>query len=453
VSLASRLYHGETTYDFVGRRRLWFAISGVLLLVSLLSLFVPGLNFGIDFKGGAVFRVQPEKAVTEAQVRAAVGPEAKVVQVTEEAPVQVIVQTEELSQEQVAKIRRDLAAVAGVQSNDVSTDSIGSKWGSAVSRRAVTALLAFLVVVTVYVSLRMELKMAVAALVALLHDLLITAGIYALARFEVSPATVIAVLTIMGYSLYDTVVVFDKVRENTGSLTSMSRSTYSDAANLAINQTMMRSLNTSLASLLPILGLLLVGAFLLGAETLKDLALALFVGVAAGTYSSIFIATPLVAAWKEREPRYAQLRARVERLAAQGVSGDRPERAGRAAVTGRGARTIAAPEAGRRAAGTAAGRRRAGGVRGTPGGVPGESASAPPPEPDAPGLVADDEPEPEELRPDAELAEADAETDQDERAGVAPAPTRRQPQKPRPAQQRRKPSGRQPSRPAKRRRR
>ncbi len=437
MSLASRLYHGETTYDFVGRRRLWFTISGVLLLVSLLSLFFPGLNFGIDFKGGAVFRVQPERAVTEAQVRAAVGQQAKVVQVTEEAPVQVIVQTEELSQDQVAKIRRDLAEVAGVQSNDVSTASIGSKWGSAVSRKALTALLAFLVVVTVYVSLRMEFKMAVAALVALLHDLLITAGIYALARFEVSPATVIALLTILGYSLYDTVVVFDKVRENTGSLTSMSRSTYSDAANLAVNQTMMRSLNTSLASLLPILGLLLVGAFLLGAETLKDLALALFVGVAAGTYSSIFIATPLVAAWKEREPRYAQLRARVERLAAQGVTGDKPERAGRAAVTGRGARTIAAPEAGRRAAGTAAGRRR---------------AAPPPPEPDAPGLVADDEPEPEELRPDAELAEADTETDQDERAGVAPAPTR-QPQKPRPAQQRRKPSGRQPSRPAKRRRR
>jgi preprotein translocase subunit SecF len=437
VSLASRLYHGETTYDFVGRRRLWFTISGVLLLVSLLSLFFPGLNFGIDFKGGAVFRVQPERAVTEAQVRAAVGQQAKVVQVTEEAPVQVIVQTEELSQDQVAKIRRDLAELSGVQSNDVSTAAIGSKWGSSVSRRAVTALLAFLVVVTIYVSLRMELKMAVAALVALLHDLLITAGIYALARFEVSPATVIALLTILGYSLYDTVVVFDKVRENTGSLTSMSRSTYSDAANLAVNQTMMRSLNTSLASLLPILGLLLVGAFLLGAETLKDLALALFVGVAAGTYSSIFVATPLVAAWKEREPRYAQLRARVERLAAQGVTGDKPERAGRAAVTGRGARTIAAPEAGRRAAGTAAGRRR---------------AAPPPPEPDAPGLVADDEPEPEELRPDAELAEADTETDQDERAGVAPAPTR-QPQKPRPAQQRRKPSGRQPSRPAKRRRR
>jgi preprotein translocase subunit SecF len=445
VSLASRLYHGETTFDIVGRRRLWFTISGVLVLISLVSLVVPGLNFGIDFKGGAVFRVQPERAVTEAQVRDAVGPAAKVVQITEQAPVQVSVQTEELSQQEVARIRAELARVTGVQSNDVSTDSIGSKWGSAVSRRAVVALLAFLVVVTIYVSLRMEFKMAVAALVALLHDLVITAGIYALARFEVSPATVIAVLTIMGYSLYDTVVVFDKVRENTGALTSMSRSTYSEATNLAVNQTIMRSLNTSLASLLPILGLLLVGAFLLGADTLKDLALALFVGVAAGTYSSIFIAPPLVAAWKEREPRYAQLRARVERLAAQGVPADKAERAGRAA----GGRAVAAGQGGRtRAAGTAARRRAAaGGVGGTPGGA------GPPPEPEAPGLVADDEPTPAALEPDAEPAEADAEPDQEERAAVAPAPSRRQPQKPRPAQQRRKSSGRQASRPAKRRRR
>jgi preprotein translocase subunit SecF len=438
VSLASRLYHGETTYDFVGRRRLWFTISGVLLLVSLVSLFVPGLNFGIDFKGGAVFRVQPATSVTEAQVRQAVGPEAKVVQVTEQKPVQVIVQTEELSQNQVANIRTELAKVAGVQPNAVSTEAIGSKWGSQVSRKALLGLLAFLVVVTIYVSFRMEFKMAVAALIALLHDLLITAGIYALARFEVTPATVIALLTILGYSLYDTVVVFDKVRENTGSLTSMSRTTYSDAANLAVNQTMMRSLNTSLASLLPILGLLIVGAVLLGAETLKDLALALFVGVAAGTYSSIFIATPLVAAWKEREPRYRQLRARVERLAAQGATGERPERAGRAG------RAAAAADGGRtRAAGTAAARRR--------GATPPRQAA--PPEPAAPGLVADDELEAEALPADTELADVAEGPDQDERAAVAPAPSRRQPQKPRPAGQRRKPSGRQPSRPAKRRRR
>jgi preprotein translocase subunit SecF len=252
------------------------------------------------------------------------------------------------------------------------------------------------------------------------------------------------VLTILGYSLYDTVVVFDKVRENTGALTSMSRTTYSDATNLAVNQTIMRSLNTSLASLLPIAGLLIVGAFLLGAETLKDLALALFVGVAAGTYSSIFIAPPLVAAWKEREPRYQQLRARVERLAAQGAAGERPERAGRAAASGRGGRAAAAADGGRtRAAGTAAARRRGGA---TP-------RQAPPPEPAAPGLVADDELEAEALPAGTELADVADGPDQEERAAVAPAPTRRQPQKPRPAQQRRKPSGRQPSRPAKRRRR
>jgi len=406
VSLASRLYHGETSYDIVGRRRLWFTVSAVLLLISIVSLVVPGLNFGIDFKGGAVFRVQPERAVTEAQVRDAVGPAAEVVQVTGD-PVQVIVQTEELPQEEVARVRTELAQVTGVELNAVSTDSIGSKWGSTVSRKAVIALLVFLVVVTVYVSLRMEFKMAVAALVALLHDLIITAGIFALARFEVTPATVIALLTILGYSLYDTVVVFDKVRENTGSLTSMSRTTYSEATNLAVNQTIMRSLNTSLASLLPILGLLLVGSYLLGAETLKDLALALFVGVAAGAYSSIFIAPPIVAVWKEKEPRYAQLRARVERLAEQGGT-ERPERPVRAP-----ARSTATRDAR---------------PRRTP---------APPPEPELLGDETLEEEEPVEAEP----------------AEVAPAPVRRPPQKPRPSQQRRKPSGRQQSRPAKRRRR
>jgi preprotein translocase subunit SecF len=424
VSLASRMYHGETSFDFVGRRRLWFSISAVLILISLVSLIVPGLNFGIDFKGGAVFRVQPERPVTEAQVRDAVGPAAEVVQITESRPVQVIVQTEELSQPQVARVRTELAQVAGVQVNQVSTDSIGSKWGSTVSRKAIIALLVFLVVVTIYVSLRMEFKMAVAALVALLHDLIITAGIYALARFEVTPATVIALLTILGYSLYDTVVVFDKVRENTGALTAMSRTTYSAATNLAVNQTMMRSLNTSLASLLPILGLLLVGAFLLGAETLKDLALALFVGVTAGAYSSIFIAPPIVAAWKEKEPRYAQLRARVERLAAAG--GTEPAEAATGAARRDG--PVRSAAGGSAAARDARSRRR----------------PAPPSGP--------------ELPPDEELEQPAAEEPEEEAAEVesavaAPTPARRQPQKPRPSQQRRKPSGRRQSRPAKRRRR
>ena len=414
MSLASRLYHGETSYDIVGRRRLWFSISAVLLLISIVSLIWPGLNFGIDFKGGAVFRVQPQQTVTEAQVRDQLGPVAEVVQISQSQPVEVIVQTEVLEPAEVATIRTELAELGGVERNEVSTETIGSKWGSTVSRKAIVALLVFLVVVTLYVSLRMEFKMAVAALVALLHDLIITAGIFALARFEVTPATVIALLTILGYSLYDTVVVFDKVRENTGALTSMSRTTYSQATNLAVNQTMMRSLNTSLASLLPILGLLLVGNYLLGAETLKDLALALFVGVAAGAYSSIFIAPPIVAMWKEKEPRYAQLRARVERLGAQGAT-ERPERPERPA------RPVRAGGAAR----DARSRR----------------AAAPPPEPE---LAPDPE-----LPPDEELEEvAGAEP-----AVVAQTPARRQPQKPRPTQQRRKPSGRQQSRPAKRRRR
>jgi preprotein translocase subunit SecF len=418
VSLASRMYHGETSFDIVGRRRLWFTISALLVLISLVSLVVPGLNFGIDFKGGAVFRVQPQTQVTEAQVREAVGPAAEVVQVTEDDPVQVIVQTEELPPAEVARIRTGLAEVTGVEANAVSTESIGSKWGSTVSRKAVVALLVFLVVVVIYVSLRMEFKMAVAALVALLHDLIITAGIFALARFEVTPATVIALLTILGYSLYDTVVVFDKVRENTGSLTAMSRTTYSQATNLAVNQTMMRSLNTSLASLLPILGLLLVGSYLLGAETLKDLALALFVGVAAGAYSSIFIAPPIVAMWKEKEPRYAQLRARVERLAAQGPVADRPERPERPERT-----RSQRPAQGRRPA----------------------TAQRPAARRAEPELLAEPE-----LPPDDQLED---EVEETEPAAVAPAPARRQPPKPRPNQQRRKPSGRQQSRPAKRRRR
>jgi preprotein translocase subunit SecF len=415
VSLASRMYHGETSFDIIGRRRLWFSISAVLVVISLVGLIWPGLNFGIDFKGGAVFRVQPQRPVTEAEVRRALGPVAEVVQISESEPVEVIVQTEVLGQPEVAEIRTKLAEVAGVERSEVSTQTIGSKWGSQVSRKAIIALLVFLVVVVLYVSLRMEFKMAVAALVALLHDLIITAGIFALSRFEVTPATVIALLTILGYSLYDTVVVFDKVRENTGSLTAMSRTTYAQATNLAVNQTMMRSLNTSLASLLPILGLLLVGNYLLGAETLKDLALALFVGVAAGAYSSIFIAPPLVAMWKEKEPRYAQLKARVERLAAQGPGADRPERPERPERPVRGRRPAAAQRPGARR-----------------------------PEPER---LAEPE-----LPPDEELEDEVAES---EPAAVVPtpAPARRQPPKPRPNQQRRKPSGRQQSRPAKRRRR
>jgi preprotein translocase subunit SecF len=427
-SIASRLYHGDISIDFVGRWRRWAVLSGAVLLISLISLVVPGLRFGIDFKGGSVFRAEATRPVTETQVRDALGDVAKVVQL-QDHPVQVVVQTEELSADQVADIRAKLSRVTGAE--QVSNESVGSKWGSTVSRKALIALAVFLVVVVAYVSLRFEFKMAIAALVALAHDLVITAGVYALARFEVSPATVIALLTILGYSLYDTVVVFDKVRENTRELTSMSRITYSDAANKAVNQTLIRSLNTSLASLLPIAALLIVGAFALGAETLSDLALALLIGVIVSTYSSIFVATPFLAVWKETEPRNRQLRARVARQPAVAAAGAGARTAGRAPA-------VAERPVTRRQAG---GRRRP-----RPQAEPeldGDEAPMPavPPDPVEADAVAGAEVEPDE----AEAAPVPAKS-----AGGSKPPSG---QKSRSSQARRKPSGRQPSRPAKRRRR
>lgn len=431
MSIASRLYHGEISYDYVGRWRTWFLISGVAMLISLVALFVPGLRFGIDFKGGGAFSVQPAHPVTQAQVSDAVGPVAKVVQIASQPgkPTLVQVETASLTSAQIAKVRADLARVTGTRPEQVSNSVVGSTWGSTVTRKALIALVVFLAVIVVYVSLRFDFKMSVSALIALVHDLLITAGVYALARFEVTPATVIGLLTILGYSLYDTVVVFDKVRENTGELSSMSRTTYSDAANRAVNQTLVRSLNTSLTSLLPIGALLIVGAVLLGAETIKDLSLALFVGVAAGTYSSIFVATPFLALWKETEPRNRQLRARVARLAATGAADEAPARG---QVASRGSRrAVEAPaEAGARR------RRPQGGRR--------PAEEAPVLEADAPnGLHLE-----EDREEDREIEEVE-----EPARAAAPAPRRQQGQKPRPAQQRRKSSGRQPSRSAKRRRR
>jgi preprotein translocase subunit SecF len=426
VSIASRLYHGEISFDFVGRWRTWFLISGVAMLISLIALFVPGLKFGIDFKGGGAFSVQPTHAVTQAQVANALGPVAKVVQIANQPgkPTQVQVETASLTSDQIAKVRADLARVTGTQPSQVSNSVVGSTWGTTVTRKALIALVVFLVVIVAYVSLRFDFKMSVSALIALIHDLLITAGVYALARFEVTPATVIGLLTILGYSLYDTVVVFDKVRENTGELSSMSRLTYSEAANRAVNQTLVRSLNTSLTSLLPIGALLIVGAVLLGAETIKDLSLALFVGIASGTYSSIFIATPFLARWKEAEPRNRQLTARVARLAAAGAADEAPARAGQVASRGSRKSLEAPAEAAERRRRASAGRK---------------------PREETPVLEAD--------TPNGLHLEEDAEIEEVEEPARAVAPAPRQPQKPRPAQQRRKSSGRQPSRSAKRRRR
>ena len=315
-SLATRLYRGEVSIDFIGRRKTWYAVSGAMMLLSIgLLLFGPGLHASIDFKGGNVFQFptngQSQSAVTEAFE--SVGVETEVVQTTGTGDFRV--ETAELSQasnnNQVNKVENAIADELGVDIDDIAVQSVGSTWGDQITKKALTGLIVFLIVVIIYLSFRFEWKMAVAAIVALVHDLVITAGIYSLSGFEVSPSTVIALLTILGFSLYDTVVVFDKVRENTIGLAGGSRRTYSQAANLAVNQTLVRSINTSIIALLPVAGLLIIGAGLLGAGSLKDLALALLIGLAAGAYSSIFIATPIVAGLKEREPGFQQLARRV----------------------------------------------------------------------------------------------------------------------------------------------
>jgi len=323
-AIGGRLYRGEVSVEFVGRRRLWYSMSAAILLISLVSLLVRGLNFSVEFQGGAVFTVngastaaatQLEKAVSDAGVSGAI-----VQHVGTGSKASWQVQTKQLSPTQSQTVQNSLHSELGVSDGNISVTSVSGTWGSQITTKAVQALIAFLIVIVIYLSVAFEWKMAVAAFVALLHDLLITTGVYSLTGFQVSPASVIGFLTILGYSLYDTVVVFDKVRENTAGLLGGARSTYSQAANLALNQTLVRSINTSLIALLPVAAILFVGGGLLGAGELKDLALVLFVGMLSGTYSSIFIATPVLAQIKEREPQYRALAKRVALRAAGGRS-------------------------------------------------------------------------------------------------------------------------------------
>lgn len=334
MSIATRLYRGEVSYDFLSRRKRWYAISGAVVAISIISLIVRGLSFSIDFRGGDAFQF-PSHGHSVATAQAALsraGVSGATVQSVGEA--QIIVQTKALSNAEVNVVQRDLSQAFGVSQNSLNPQSVGSSWGQQITNKAIEGLIIFLLAVIAYISVRFEPKMALAAIVALLHDLIITAGIYSLVGFTVSPATVIALLTILGFSLYDTVVVFDKVRENTADLTAGGRVTYSQAANLAVNQTLMRSINTSLISLLPVAALLFVGAGLLGAGTLKDLALAQFVGLASGAYSSIFVATPLLAQLKEREPAMQQLARKVARAQALRGAAGRPQAAAAGAGAG-----------------------------------------------------------------------------------------------------------------------
>ena len=322
--IGGRLYRGEVSVDFVGRRRLWYSISGAILAISAVGLLVFGLNFSVDFKGGSLFKF-PTGTESISQVRRTVsaaggGSDAIIQQVTDIANGKSDwnVQTHPLSAAQQTGVSDAIARAFHVTQSQISTTFVGQSWGSQISLKALEALIAFLIVIVFYLSIMFEWKMAAAALVALMHDIIITVGVYALLRFQVSPASVIGLLTILGYSLYDTVVVFDKVRENTAGLLASGRATYSQAANQALNQTLVRSINTSVIALLPVAAILFIGAGLLGAGELKDLALVLFVGMLSGTYSSICIATPVLADLKEREPQYKSLAKRVAQRAAGG---------------------------------------------------------------------------------------------------------------------------------------
>jgi len=336
-----RLYHGETAFDFIGRKRRWFVVSGVVILIGLASLFTRGLNFGIDFKGGTSWDV-PSTSLSVPKARDALRSEGLA-----EARIQVVgrgssrlirVQhdikcSDPAEAKKCEDIQNRLAGVAGIKAGDITVNTVGPSWGNEITHKAERALVFFFLLILAYISFRFEWKMAVSGVVAVVHDILVTVGIYSLSGFAVTPATVIAFLTILGYSLYDTIVVFDKVEENTKGLAASGRMTYADTVNLSMNQVLMRSLNTSLVAILPVLSVLLIGAYVLGATALEDFGLALTIGLLTGAYSSIFIASPLLAVLKEREPRYASIR---QRIMARGGAGTGPLTPAAAAAAGMG---------------------------------------------------------------------------------------------------------------------
>jgi preprotein translocase subunit SecF len=340
ASITHRLYHGETAIDFVGRRNIWFIVSAVVILAGVISLLTQGLNYGIDFKGGTSWEVEaPGVSVEDA--RDAVRPFGlgdATIQTLGSDRIRVASDTQ--TPEEQARISQALADLAEVGVNQVSVNDVGPSWGKAVTKKARNALVVFFVLISIYISLRFEWKMAAAALAAVVHDILVTVGVYSISRFEVTPATVVAFLTILGYSLYDTIVVFDKVEENTKGLSASGRFTYSDTVNLSMNQVLMRSLNTSIVAIMPIVSILVIGAGFLGATTLNDFGLALLVGLLTGAYSSICVASPVLAILKEREPRYAAVR---QRLTAKGGHGLLTPAAAAALVSGGGGASSAPP--------------------------------------------------------------------------------------------------------------
>jgi preprotein translocase subunit SecF len=316
-SVWSRLYNGETDIEFIGRWKRWFLISGLVILVGLVSLLTRGLNLGIEFEGGVSWQVPVGEATVESMRDAVAGAglEDATVQTVGTGDSERLRIKSELAEDQSASdITAAIAEEAGVDQADVTQQAVSKSWGDQITSKAQRALVIFLVLVSLYIAFRFEWKMALATLVALLHDILVTVGVYSLFGFEVTPATVIAILTILGYSIYDGIVVFDRVDENAQALAVSGSSSYSEMVNDSLNQVLMRTLNTSITALLPILSLLVLGSMVLGATTLQDFALALFIGLASGAYSSIFIASPTLALLKEREERWIQVRERLVRI-------------------------------------------------------------------------------------------------------------------------------------------
>ena len=315
-------------FDFVGRRKQWAILSGILVLVSVVSLFTRGLNLSIDFVGGSSFLVENlTTQVNPQQLRQAVEDTGVVSDVTAQVRGQgdnegALVRTNALEPGGDAATKVKDAITQATGADKVQVNFVGPTWGTRISRKAIEALIVFLILVSLYISFRLEFKMAVTGVVALIHDILITIGVYSISGFTVSPSTVIALLTILGYSLYDTVVVFDRVKESRPQLGRMGRRTYGELVNTSMNEVFVRSMNTSVTSLLPVGSLLFIGSRLLGASTLQDLALALFVGMALGAYSSLFVAGPLFAWWKEQEPEHAR---RARKLAEKVEAGEEPE--------------------------------------------------------------------------------------------------------------------------------
>jgi preprotein translocase subunit SecF len=310
-----RLYNGLTDYAFISRWKKWFTISAIVILIGLATLVARGLNLGIDFTGGTVWQV-PAKSATVEDARDAVRSlgfaDAKI-QTLDSGGVRYLrLQGEDSTPAQQLAVSNALARVSKSPETEVSISKVGASWGRDVTRKALQALVAFFVAIVIYISLRFQFKMALAAIAAVVHDILVTVGVYAVTGLSVSPATVIAFLTILGYSLYDTVVVFDKVDENEKLLGPQGRTSYSDIVNISMNQVLMRSINTSLVAILPILSLLVLGAGVMGARALAEFGFALFIGLLTGAYSSIFIASPLLAILKEREPHWKGIAERLK---------------------------------------------------------------------------------------------------------------------------------------------